>query len=63
MEWEHAPAGNAERKAGFIVVGQTVQTVDGTRDPGDQDCERKNKACTKVRHLDRVESSELERSA
>lgn len=62
LEREHAPTRNAQREADFVMVREAVKPVDRTWDPGNQDCKAEDEASSQVRHLDRVESLEFQRS-
>lgn len=62
LEREHTPARNTQREADLVMVSEAVKTVDRTWDPGNQDCKAEDEASSQVRHLDRVESLEFQRS-
>ena len=59
LQRQHAAAGNAELEIDAALRSEAVKAINGAWNPGDQDGESEDEACTEIGHLDGIQSLQL----
>ena len=61
LKRQHATTGDAKLEAYTAPMCEAIKTIDGARDPGDQDGKGEDEACPEISHLNGIKASQLER--
>lgn len=60
LKWKHATAGDTELEADLAAVSETVESVDGTWYPSNENGKGEDEASAQVSHLHGIQMLELE---